>query len=521
MAFYYQNQNAFPVSVPTATGITLTLFRGEVVEGEPYSIFEKDGILTRVEGPYTYPTLRYSWYGSITPGGSGTITGITAVSPITGGGTSGNISIGLGLESITADYIAPGTITGALIGDGQVVKGLKLGSDTFTDVIELLEGDNIALTFDSLANSLTIGTALGVVTSVTADAPIFVNTVNNVANLSLDVTPTLSGGAVALQNFIYPAVYQDGYAALGGLMLEADASKPVVDTSTAAVSLFDKDNSLYRLGVHQSGNIHTNGNFATAQSHIGKTLSLYETTAFSQTLLEVEATDKWIQLSSDPNVASYFDVDVTLKSALTLGTVSVRDADTFGRITGIHGATNPTPLISLVSESTNNVTPIIKVSAATAYPNITGTTAFGYQDVNNDYLVKIYNNGQIDAKELNADVINAGVIHTDYEVHSNILLSAGNYVITDYPGVNTFIFNSTAGVTSVNLPELNANSINGQTYIFKKYDITTNGVIIIPAVGQTIDNTLTQYTLSTAGQFVRLQAVIITAPIPAYFWITC
>ncbi len=89
--------------------------------------------------------------------GSGTtsLTGVFAGAGLTGGGSTGNVTLSVGTGAIVNAMLADGSVTGAKIADGQVVKSLNgLG-----DVVTLNAGANITIT--PSANALTIAATGG------------------------------------------------------------------------------------------------------------------------------------------------------------------------------------------------------------------------------------------------------------------------------------------------------------------------------------------------------------------------
>jgi hypothetical protein len=520
MSNYFQNQNTYTIAVPTASGISLTLFPGEVVQGISYSVFDYHDILVSVVGPYTYPTLRYSWPSTGTSSeDSGAITEITADLPLSGGGNTGNVHIGLTAASIDASYITPGSLTAALFGYGEIVKGITIGLDTLYDNVTLVAGNNIEITYEE-GNTVLISTTSSVLTSVEGTSPISVSTLNGVATVAMDITP------IALQELDYtftPPVEQLGTAAISNLFVneEEDVLYGLVAINTPIATVLSYNSVVpsyvYLKGLDATTHLFTTLNDsdlitsyidADAKSFIPglANTGLTETASFSL------RADSWSN-STLPYIYfnlvvpsdNFINVPFDLFNTLTIQQTDTGDVNKIG-IGEILGVPSLSPLIDF---GTQELIPAIKL----------GSTS----ESGKDLALTVHNNGSIAPTiGLYTDgTITATQVITPFEIHTNIYLTAGNYSVGDYQGISTFICDSVSGVSSFNLPELTQESVNGQTYLFKKYDITTNAVVIVPAIGQTIDNTLTQYTLSTQGAFVRVQAVIVGGGSPKQFWITC
>ena len=496
---FYQNQNSFSVAVPTASGVDITLFSGEVVQGDIYFIFEYNDLLIKVDGPFSYPTLRYSWPGSGGSGGSGTLTGVTCVSPIIGGGSSGVVSVGLGLLSVTGAYIANGTITADKLAADSAVTGLLVGADTLKNIVELVAGTNIVLTPNLTDNSIEIGTNSNVVTAVDATLPLSVTTSNGTATLSIDVTPTNDGGAVAFQSISSEPTVQLGTAALSEVytsgFVSANVSYSVItDPGTPISGLYVKPltSNDYAFSAFTAADVLTtyltNGGtlYTTAVKNNGEV----GTTSFSLT------EDLWTGTSLPlgyltavvANQANNFlNIPFGLYNTLTLLQTTLGTAPSANKVgTGkIVGSPTYEPLIQF---GTQVAVPAIKLGITSE----TGRDlAFAvHDDGSTDPTIGLYTDGTITCKRVDAQ----------YETLKSQLLVAGNFLVTAYPGINVFIIDSSNGPSSIQLPELTAASEDGVVLTFKKYDVTNNPVVISTTAGQTIDVDQTQYTLRTYKQ---------------------
>ena len=91
------------------------------------------------------------------------VTGVIAGTGLTGGGNVGNVTLGIANGGVNTTQLADGSVTGAKISAGQVVKSLN----GLTDNVTLAAGDNVTIT--PAGNTLTISA-----TSSSANTP-FIN----------------------------------------------------------------------------------------------------------------------------------------------------------------------------------------------------------------------------------------------------------------------------------------------------------------------------------------------------------
>lgn len=113
----------------------------------------------------------------------GTITGVTAGTGLNGGGTSGNVALGLAAGGVGAIELANNAVTAAKIAAGQVVKSLN----GLTDGVTLAAGNNITIT--PSGNTLTIA-------AVSSNAILNQTTLQAGANFNISGNGT-SGGILS------------------------------------------------------------------------------------------------------------------------------------------------------------------------------------------------------------------------------------------------------------------------------------------------------------------------------------
>lgn len=527
---FYQNQHTYAVAVPTASGVDVLLDPGQAVQGTIYAIFAFDATLTLAAGPFVWPVLQYTWPGSGSgSGGTGTITEIIALSPISGGGTTGSVNIGLNSLGITGAYIANGTITANKLASNAAVTGILLGADTYRNVVELLEGTNVVLTSDLPNNQITIGLNPNAVIGVTATLPVVATTTLGIADISLTVTPAHDGGAVALQGLISGPTAQSGVLSVTDVysngFLSVNVPYSVISNILTPIS------SIYAQAL-LSGDYIFSGYSDTGVLNTYLTSDGTLFTSNIQNAGKVE-TDV-LTLKSDPWVGSGLEkLHLTATGADAALNFINLPFSYYNTLTLAQGNSTPTLTGNGKIVGTPLNAPLISFNTTAAYPAIKlGTTSETAKDLAlavhnngaNPPTIGLYTDGTITCKRVDAL----------FQTSTNKYLTAGNYQVSDYPGVSVFVVDSFSGPSSLQLPELTATSEDGMTFTFKKYDITIQPVLISTSAGQTIDNDQTQYTLttykqshaSTIGQspvpiLHTIKVMAVVKPLTStYFWIS-
>ena len=157
-------------------------------------------------------------------GSSGTITGVAPVAPLSGGGTSGNVSISLSDLGVTTGKLADGAVTAAKIASGQAVKSFN----TLKDNVTLAAGSNVTIT--PSGQTLTIAATTGGggdITAVTAGTGL------TGGGTEGDVTVGISAGGVGTTQLADNSVTTTKIAA------NAVTSADIADGTIVSVDLAD------------------------------------------------------------------------------------------------------------------------------------------------------------------------------------------------------------------------------------------------------------------------------------------
>lgn len=443
----YQNQLSMDLIIPGWES-TFHLYPGEYVGGEYYTRFSPSLLTDVTSENIPVEDIKYIYPGSTdAPDGGGGIDTINGTDPVQ---TST-------LDGVTTISLRPLTATD--IASGELVTGIN----GFTDSVTVAGSTGITVT-NSL-NTVTISNTLPGLTTTNAAAPLYLTLEDDNQTLSgyIAITPLADGGAVALQQVEDRPVYQIGFAAL--------------------------DN------VYVSNGIHAGGSLNTTSGLNANALSLFEITAINPLTGELVASDSWLNLSANSLDNSFIDFDVTFRGHIILGEESNRIPGTWGNILGSLNPDSTSPLVSL-SSSVVSTTPLLRFSTTQIYPDITGTTVLSYIDGEDAVLVKIYDNGQIDAKEINVDTINAttGNIETVNATTINAETLNTNSTFVTGPatinvttaGPNTIMADCSAGAVVVQLPDLNTFT-KSLTVTVIKVDNSNNDLSVINGLNSTIN----------------------------------
>ena len=184
---------------------------------------------------YTFPEL------STISGSSSGITEIVTTDGLTGGGTTGVIT--LGIEDLDASLIQDGTITASKIADGELVKSIN----TLTDAVTLAAGTGITLT--PVENTITIATTSAGLASVNPTTPLSLSlsSGNTILNGSIAITAAHSGGAVALQATTPGTVQTGNINITGTIIADRIMGRPVLAAGIFEVGSYQVANYYYAI----------------------------------------------------------------------------------------------------------------------------------------------------------------------------------------------------------------------------------------------------------------------------------
>ena len=189
---------------------------------------------------------------SATGGGGGTITGVTAGTGLYGGGTSGNVTVGIADGGVGANQISGNAITKDKVANGQVVKSIN----TLRDSVTIAAGSNVTIT--PTGNTLTIAAASGgggTITGVTAGTGLTGGGSSGNVTLGLSVPLSISG---ALSQAIFSASNTSSNSGSYGVVGQSSNSFGVYGISTSAFGygvygINEASNSIGSLGMDNYG----------------------------------------------------------------------------------------------------------------------------------------------------------------------------------------------------------------------------------------------------------------------------
>jgi hypothetical protein len=141
--------------------------------------------------------------GQTFPGtGAGTITGVTAGSGLTGGGTTGTISLSVPSHGISNSMLAAPSLTvkagTALTGGGSVALGGTTTLNVDTTKVPLLNAPNVFTANQTVNANLYVNGLFGTGVTLTGSAPTFMGAGNNPNESGSGYPLTVSGGSTAV-----------------------------------------------------------------------------------------------------------------------------------------------------------------------------------------------------------------------------------------------------------------------------------------------------------------------------------
>ena len=496
---YFVNNNPYEIGVPAISGQSIQVPPGKYVGGEYYQDLVYIGILTEYVGTpppqdvvYIYQLLAAG--ESSGGGGDGDITAVIAGTGLSGGGTTGSVTLNIATGGITADMIADGVLTADLIDDGQVVKSLN----GLFDNITFAAGSNITLT--PVGQTITIAAPTIGVTTVDSDLPLTLELTDGGANIhgEINITTTNNGGAVALQTVLGSAVVQTGFAYLNELLLNdylainnAGSNKVLIgdNESLVFVKNVGTDDQYFFRAVDSDNvdlfSVDWTGKVTTPELDVAT--ANFDSVTFGP---DVSGTD--IALSK---TAATFDVPVTFKRATTI-------LNTGADVGQLVGSTGTRPLIDLVANSAS-------IYAMEMMAGVSNAKFLNFYDT--DGTTSLFSFGQDGI--FNSEIVNTNKLQLNAQI-----VTVGAYDLGVLPNT-VFICNAIGGAITFTLPELTSDFPSGVVYIFKKDDVSGNGVLISPTSGQLIDGVTSKLISTNLGVF-RVMSVVLNDPIPTAKWIT-
>lgn len=459
MSAIYQNQNPWDVVLPTPSGAGISIRPDGYVGGSYFELLEREGVLVQVDENSVTPSQVIYYYPELgtfpIPGTD--ITTITANEGLEGGGSGPTVTIGIADGGVTTDKLAAGSITFDKIASGNLVTAIN----DLTDDVQLTMG--VGLSIQTVGQTLLISNISPGLSLVNATLPLSASLANSnqTLNLSLNITTTDDGGAIAKQS-AYPLVAQTGHAAVTGTLATEDKLR------IGASLLSDPNTSRFQiassLGDQRDLLAFTyDNNLVAAVDYTGAAtfLTSVTTTELISTQLTV-GTDKFVVTETDIVIG----LPTSLQNVLTIDTPD-------GKIIN-------TPFINPAIELTvNDADPAVLLKQAVG-STLDSCVFLEIKDENDVSLLKLEKDGILTAKKVIADSIVSNF---------NYINTASTYNAST-SGPQTIICNASSGNIIVQLPTLTS-AFEGTVQItVKKIDISANLVSIVPNVGQTIDGQL-------------------------------
>ena len=301
------------------------------------------------------------WNGSIwtcgPTGGVGDITGVTAGTSMSGGGTSGTVTLSVALPTSTCGasnavtaIAADGTGTCSLVGDITSVgatsnMGLTGGASSGAALLGLLStcADGQVLKSGSSGTTWTCANDTGSVTSIATTAPIAGGTITTTGTLSLTTCAAnqiykMSGG-----------VWTCSADATGGVTNSAGANVIAKSDGTNLVASSATDNATtYAIGSKWSVT-EADGSFSMINGNfVGTTSNVATNSAFTQIN---NATGTEIALFTGSTLASLFDGAVSIKGNTALGDATTDTTTVLGATT-VQGPASSTTSLAISGGTT-------------------------------------------------------------------------------------------------------------------------------------------------------------------------
>ena len=472
----FQNPFTYDIAVPSYNGSSVIVPPKKFVQGSYYQESVDTGTLVEWTGAtpssvdivYIYPEQEGYF-----PGVPTSIQRIIAGTGLAGGGTSGDVTLAIAGGGVGNSQLASNAVTASKVAAGELVKSLN----GLFDAITLNVGANLSI--NTVGNTITLDAPTIGFTDVSATAPLVLEI--NAGQLlgRIEVTPTNSGGAVALQSGGSPA-FQSGYIGLNGDILLGTAG--FLGINVTADKLAGPEASSY-IFIKNEDDLHHFIRLVDSTEEdlfwIDETGAVYAPAVVATSII---AGTNAVSLDDTPvfSVDTTFEEDIILEGQLraTVGTV---------------------PSLALTSGSTT--IPSIKLTG--------GATAdlLEVRDLSNNLMLQIKGDGSLYSASAAFDSL----------AFNAELVTAGAYDLAITPG-SMFACDCSSGAVTFQLPLIDPLVTKpGTIYTFTKTDVSANNVLVAPVVGQTING---QASVVITDEWVplRVAAIIGPGPSPTTFW---